>query len=316
MKLLLTNTELETLSTKEKIRYFESIRDFCKKKQFIKNGTFSHNVISNLYSFNRNYDYKIIGEENIPADGKAIFVCNHSNSHDFFTSHEIFHKLGLNVSVFAASDGLSLPGNIIFRLCKSTLIDRRNKASIEAGTLNFITNLMNGLPSVIFGETTWNIHPYKLMHQVKLGPAKFGAITELPIVPTIYEYVESPEICSKESMLYTKCVVKFSKPIIINPTDNLIIQTDNIQKALEESRLELWKQLGIVKTSLKDINKEIYLNHTYLKKFGAFGYNYDSEYESRFLFSKDKTKVENEYCLDEYGNLVPGITKKRIIKRL
>ena len=76
-------------------------------------------------------------------------------------------------------------------------------------------------------------------------------------------------------------------------------------------RLNLWKKLGINKNSLNDINKEIYLNHTYNKKFDAVGFEYDSEYESQYLAKDKNEKVENEFTLNENGEFVPGVTHKR-----
>lgn len=50
----------------------------------------------------------------------------------------------------------------------------------------------------------------------------------------------------------------------------------------------------------------MYLNHLYLKKFKAFGFKYNSEWEAQFLLDK-----ENEYCMNENGEFVPGILGER-----
>ena len=76
-------------------------------------------------------------------------------------------------------------------------------------------------------------------------------------------------------------------------------------------RLNLWKKLGIKKESITDINKDVYLNHTYLKKFDAFGFEYDSDHEFQYLLKNKNGEYENEYKLDEEGNFVPGITHKK-----
>ncbi len=70
-------------------------------------------------------------------------------------------------------------------------------------------------------------------------------------------------------------------------------------------RRTLWAEFGIIKNSLDDINKDIYLNHLYLKKFKAVGFKYNSEHESRFLIEK-----ENEYCLNMEGKFVPGLLEE------
>ncbi len=69
------------------------------------------------------------------------------------------------------------------------------------------------------------------MLPVKVGAAHVAAALEIPIVPVLYEYVEVPYLCTKESELYSKCIVKFGEPIYISRTENLILQTDRIQSA-------------------------------------------------------------------------------------
>ena len=44
--------------------------------------------------------------------------------------------------------------------------------------------------------------------------------------------------------------------------------------------------MGIRKDSFENINKELYLNHLYLKKFKATGFKYNSELETQFLLNK------------------------------
>lgn len=61
---------------------------------------------------------------------------------------------------------------------------------------------------------------------------------------------------------------------------------------------------------MDEINKNVYLNHTYLKKFGAFGFEFDSEHEFQYLLRNKNHLIDNEYCLNQNGDFVPGITKK------
>lgn len=70
-------------------------------------------------------------------------------------------------------------------------------------------------------------------------------------------------------------------------------------------RRNVWKEFGIQKEQLSDIDKEVYLNHLYLKKYKALGFRYDSEMESRFLLNH-----ENEYCVNQDGEFVPGIVEE------
>ena len=303
----LSNREFEKLTTEQKIQYFSKLKDLYIQKTSSKKTKFNigHELIVQLYPILRNYEYEIIGMEHIPDNGNALFMCNHSNSHDFFTIHEIFEKIGINVSVLAASDDLNIFTKLLFQISDATLFDRSVKSSVEKAMGTYCAKLLEGSAGALFGEATWNLHPYRPMQPLKIGGAKIGAITEKLIVPTIFEYVEIPKMCLKESDLYSKCVVRFERPIRIQRQESLVFQTNMIQTIMEKSRLGLWKQLGIERT-MDDIDYNLYLNHTYLKKYGAFGYTYHSEEESRFLRSE-----ENEFCLDEFGRFVPGVTSKK-----
>lgn len=70
--------------------------------------------------------------------------------------------------------------------------------------------------------------------------------------------------------------------------------------------LAIWSEMGIKRDSLEDIDKDVYMNHTYLKKFKTFGYKYNSEHEYQYLLEKNGI-CENEYYINEQGDFVPGI---------
>lgn len=303
--------EIEKLDEKSKLEYFDKLRDYSNSlEKTNKLKTVSKKLIEHIAPMLRNYDLDIIGENNIP-DESAVFMCNHSNSHDFFTVAEAFGEVGRSVTTFAAKDCLDFFSSQIFKVGDATLIDRTDKQSSLNGMMEFSKKIIDGTDGAIFSEGTWNLHPIKPMQNIKVGGTQTALIAKTVVVPTVFEYVEVPDIVSKESELYTRCIVSFGKPIVVNINDNIFEKTMEIQKTIENMRIELWKKLGIKKNSLNDINKEIYLNHTYLKKFGAFGFEYDSEQESQFLLKDKDGNYENEYHLDENGNFVPGVTQKK-----
>ena len=67
----------------------------------------------------------------------------------------------------------------------------------------------------------------------------------------------------------------------------------------------MWSREGIKKCDFTEDDIERYINHTFLKKYKAFGFKDNTDWESQFLLTKGQ-KIENEYCLDETGNFVPG----------
>lgn len=307
---ILSTREIENLTPDQRKIYYQKLKEYCSQLDLKRFKNIGQKLISKIYPLLRNYDLEIIGEENIPQDDSAIFMCNHSNSHDIFTAYEVFEQLGRTASVMVASDCLSLAAETIFRISDATIIDRRDKASSLKGLLEHSKKIIEGTCGVVFGEATWNLNPYLPMQQIKIGGTNMGAITEKCIIPTILEYVEVPDIVTKESELYKKCVITFGKPIKIDPSLSPIAQTIIVQRAMEELRLESWQKNGIVRNGIEGINKEIYLNHTYIKKFKALGFTYDSESESKFLYSPNGEPVENEYTINENGEFVPGVTPK------
>lgn len=309
---ILSVKQLDSLSIEDKERYYKLLREYCETlKVDIESKKISKKIISLLAPHLRNYKLEIYGEENIPKNDSDVFVCNHSNSHDFFTLHETFDQLGRNVTPFGAADCLNFLSLQMFKLGDVTLIDRNDRESSLNGLMKFTEKIVEGEDGIIFGEGTWNLHPVKPMQGIRTGAVQTAAISKKVIIPTLFEYVEVPDIVNKESELYSRCIVEFGKPIVVNIDDNIIEKTKLLQSTLEEMRLNLWKKLGINKNSLNDINKEIYLNHTYSKKFDAVGFEYDSEYESQYLAKDKNEKVENEFTLNENGEFVPGVTHKR-----
>ena len=306
MQTILPSTKIDAMTSTDRKMYYEQIKNYCEnlKKVRANQSNRIERSIKKIYPFLRNYDYDIRGKENIPKNGKCLLVCNHSNSHDYFTVQELFKEIGSDVSVYAASDDLNFLSTFIFSKTKAILADRNSKKSLENSIIDFSNNLMEGIPGAIFGEATWNIHPFKFMHNIKLGAAHLGAITKIPILPTIFEYVETKELCRKEKDLYQKCIINIGKPILIDRSKSLINQTLEIQNTLEKNRLDIWNETN------RTFEKDLYLNHTYLKKFGALGFVYDSESEAKYLHFRNGQAVENEYHLDEFMDFVPGITNK------
>ena len=304
--------KIAELSIEDREKYYNMVREYCDAlKVNIESKKIGKKIVSMIAPHLRNYDLDIVGVENIPKEDSAVYICNHSNSHDFFTLHEAFGDINRNVSPFGATDCLDFFSLQLFKIGDVTLIDRTDKQSSLDGLMTFTQKVIEGEDGIIFGEGTWNLHPTKPMQGIRTGGVQSAVISKKVIIPTIFEYVEVPDLVDKEKDLYTKVIVQFGKPIIVKQDDDIIEKTILVQKTMEEMRLNLWKKLGIKKDSLDDINKEVYLNHTYNKKFNAFGFNYDSEYESQWLAKDKDGKVINEYTLDENNQFVPGVTQKR-----
>lgn len=306
----LSNKELENYSVSERKEYFQHLRDYCLsiKDYQLQVG---QELIHKVYPMFRNYKLGIEGDENIPKDSNCLFVVNHSNSHDIFTAYEVLSELGRTGSVMVATDCLNPITTSIFNISNATLLDRRIQSDRNDSVFKLSRKILDGNDGVIFGESTWNLHPVLPMHNIKQGVSKISAITQVPIIPTIFEYLETDDFVDKESNLIEKCVIRFGKPVMINYEDGFISQTNGIKQRMIEIRKGLWSDYNIDRNMISDVDPDLYVNHTYSKKFNAFGFTYDSRKEQEYLLFLDGEPNENEYHINSNGEFVPGITEKR-----
>ena len=302
------NIDLKHFSTSQKKEYYEYLRKLCLSIHGNKL-KFGQDLIKVVYPFLRNYKIEIDGEENIPKDSNVIFVVNHSNSHDIFTSYEFLSLLGRKGSVMVATDCLDRITTGIFDISNATLLDRNNKEERRNSVLELSKKIIDGNDGVIFGEGTWNLHPTLPMHVIQNGALKISLVTQVPIIPTVVEYIEVDNPVKTDAELFKKCVIRFGKPILSRYDTSLIEQSDNIREEMSIIRKQIWSDFNIERSSISKINPQLYVNHTYAKKFKALGFTYDSSYEQQFLLFEPGFE-ENEYTITADGEFKAGITEK------
>ena len=223
---------------------------------------------------------------------------------------ESLSSAGVPGTMLAAIEGLSPFELFVFKSARATMINRADKQSSTDGLYDFTGKLIHGDTGVIFGESTWNLHPFKPMQNIKMGCIKAAAISQKPIVPMIMEYVEVPVLCKKEKELYSKCVVRFGEPMRIDYRESLIEQNNKLQETMENMRNEIRINEGTYRNKAEDINPQVYVNHTWLKKFGSPLFEFDSERENKLIYVKPGEMPENEWHIDTKGEFKPGIIKK------
>ena len=241
--ILKSSKEVEKYILSEKQEYYASLREACnnlRTKALVWN-----KIIVLMAPVLRNFEIEIRGIGNIPEEN-AVFVANHSNSHDYFVTKEVFAKIGRNVTPLGAWDGLSALSRLIFKMGDVTFIDRADKKTSEKGILNFCGKILReSKDGIIFGEGTWNLHPIRPMLAMKAGAIQVSFITGKPIVPVIFEYVEVPKECRKERDLYTKCVVQFGRVIYPDMGESVFEQTQKVMRSMISMRENLWEEFGI-----------------------------------------------------------------------
>lgn len=115
--------EIENLSVLQKTEYYRALRTYCEKNVDRKPvNPFTRRIMYLLGRLIRAYEFEMRGCENIPKDDSVIFVCNHSNSHDFFNLTEAFVKLRKKVTPLAAWDGLNWFSRLLFKMGNITFI--------------------------------------------------------------------------------------------------------------------------------------------------------------------------------------------------
>lgn len=260
---------------------------------------FLRKLIVVLCPLMHSFPIEVRGEENLPKSESAIFICNHSNTHDLFVIMEVLSRLHRRFTFIAAGDSISALVRMIFRFANAVLINRTSKESRREGFEEFCRRIQTGENGLLFPESTWNLHPTLPMHKLYAGFLRAALRTNTPVIPVIMEYIEVPELCKKESDLYTRCVITFGKPIRPSEQADLSDQAEAVRNVMSDMRKALWKEFGINCVSHEPVNKEIYLNHLELKKHTK-GLEYDSIYELNFLLDK-----ENDYYVNERGEFVP-----------
>ena len=153
------------------------------------------------------------------------------------------------------------------------------------------------------------IHPILPMHIIQNGASKISSIAQVPIIPTIMEYIEVDNPVNSDAELFKKCIIRFGKPISNNYDIRAIEQSNIIREEMSLIRKQIWNNFEIKREKISEIDPLLYVNHTYAKKFKALGFTYDSFYEQNYLLFNSNFK-ENEYTIDEEGNFKAGITEK------
>ena len=303
--------QVERLYKDEKEVYFGLLRKYCNKLglKYSQKITVTQRIIARFGKTLRSFPLEIVGTENMPK-GSCLVMSNHSNTHDSIILGEVLSTVNKPSTYMIGVEGMSPVERALFKSTRATMINRTDKESATRGLYDLTGKLMHGDTCVIFGEGTWNLHPYKPKKKKKIGGVKAAAIAGVPITPVILEYVEVPELCSKEKELYSKCIARIGKPIRIDRQKSLIEQNERLQTIMENMRMDLWKENGTYRECIGDIDASVYVNHTWLKKFGTPLFTFDTQREKSILFVKRGDALDYEWHIDRNGRFKPGIIGK------
>lgn len=308
-------SEIEKMSENQRRDYFDNLFNICKStRSWNHKITATQKLIFKLCPLLRHYPFEVRGEDKIPRDG-CIILCNHSNEHDAFSIEEALTKVGLPCTFLAETYHISPISRKLFEKANATMIDRTDKRSTQNGMCDLANKIINSDTGVVFGESTWNLHPVKPMQNLKIGAAIISAISKKPVVPTIIEYIEQVGFVSKESKLYKKCIVSFLEPVQVVSSRSIVEQNTYLQTTMEQERKKMWQENEVKKASLEDINPELYINHTALKIFSKLA-DVDYNVESSHLFSRENEAAEFTYTINNNGDFLPGEITRDLFDRV
>ena len=308
---LLSDADLQSLSINQRKEYFKKFRDKCAELHD-NQLNFGQDFINNYYERLINFKIKLIGDENVPKDVPVIFVINHTNSHDIPIAYIMMSKLNKKGSVMVATDCLNPVTTFVFYASNATTLDRLDKYSRQVSILKGIKKLISGYSLAIFGESTWNNHPTKLIHHIKNGCSIISGGAQTVMLPVNFEYIENDGLFESEQQLYADSVVKITigKPIKYDYNISTIDNTSIVETSMVDLKKEARKNAGIYVERLEDVDPMIYTNHSVCKMYKAFGFTFNPDLEDKNLLFLPGEPHENGYHI-ENGILVPGSIKKK-----
>lgn len=240
-----------------------------------------HKIYRVIAKYSRKYELEVDYSNLNNIEGPVIFSANHSNAHDFYTAQEIFYK---NVNVLGGSDDVDKITYLLFSMVDMIFCDRRDKTSRQKSVEEMKTKLANGNSILLFPESTWNIHPSKLMLPLRMGIVKIAAESGKPIIPIIFEYIDNDIICKDESEMFTKCIVRFGDPIHVSKDDDYEEKLNELRDSMATIRWGIWEEQGQFSRDEIDIN--VFINHDQIKTHHG-SYIYDWQSEQEYIYGKD-----------------------------
>ncbi len=165
---------------------------------------------------------QIIGKENIPYENGYIIACNHINNYDqYIISMALGNKAFYG---YAASKIKNTFRGKLFKFTKGAVFidkDSNNKQQKQAAEERLATILSNNKIGIIFPEGTRKDSTEegrkKISNPHKIGTVRMAYKTGLAIIPASLDYQKG------------KTVLRFDKPVYVNPGQDLIQAKDELE---------------------------------------------------------------------------------------
>lgn len=282
----LSYEEEKNLTNSELLEYYKKIqKEFNKPilNPADKGRQIFHPIYKNIVKSMRNFDLTIDGKIELLKNQPAIFVVNHSNSHDFPIAAEIIKRHFYILADFTMKKTWV---NIPNELNGVIYVDRLNKKSKLEAKEQMIKLLLNGKNVLLFPEGTWNLTPSKPLLPLNWGAIDLAKITNCPIVPIVIDYRYN------ESTNKLECNSKIGKPIYMHYYSDKQQELYKLEEIMATLKWSIWEKLGEEKRDKIDIDY-----HNKYVNFCLNEYkNFDLEYENSVILdsSLDKQKFKSK----------------------
>lgn len=190
-----------------------------------------HKPLLLLMRTKRNFKLKIIDGINLSkVNCPAIFVVNHTNSHDIPIASEVIKK---HHFVLLGKQPLEIMDKIAFWLNGVIWVDRKNKVSKALAKEKMISVLKSGTNLLMFPEGTWNRSSNKIMLPLYWGVIDIAKESGAPMIPIILEY--TPKVC----------YAKIGEPVYIQSSADKCKEIVLLRDKMATLRYELWSSQPI-----------------------------------------------------------------------
>ena len=303
--------EEQKLSTKERLKYYEELKDYLlsTKHENLSKGslticpTINPIVRKTLKDF---CGYKIHTENNDVKGLTGIYAFTHQDKYDHinFVATNPNHTILLNSKVLLPHYKAMLNLNGVVYVDKGSKEDK-NRVKLE------LTRLLYSDKSItMFPESAWNLSPNKLHLPMYIGMVDIARKTGLPIIPVVQEYEYHNKHDGKEHIDYVN--IQYGNPINVEPTDDLEEKLEEVSTAFSTMRWEEIEKKGI--QSRESITTDDYINFVKASYRNLKNAGIDMSVEEKYIFGATDPFYEEHFLnavdYDENGNLLDSPKKK------
>ena len=306
--------EEQKLSTEERIKYYEELKDYLLSTKHENLSKGSLTVCPKINPIVRKTlkdfcGYKIYMENNNVEGLTGIYAFTHQDKYDHvnFVVSNPNHTILLNSKVLSPLYKAMLNLNGVVYVDKSSKEDK-NRVKLELTRLLLLDKSIT-----MFPESAWNLSPNKLHLPMYLGMVDIARKTGLPIIPAVQEYEYHNKNDGKEHIDYVS--IHYGNPIYVAPTDDLQDKLEEVSTAFSTLRWEEIEKKGIYHR--ESIKTDDYINFIKASYRNLKNAGIDMAVEEQYIFGANNPFYQEHFLnaveFDEKGILLDS-PKKKLLK--